>query len=254
MSWFLYLTHYASFVIAFSDWILLQVTTFNISLVVHGTIAEYNDYQKVPCDYYWLEFLVEYVTIIYCLSLIIFSDDIIDLQEAENPYAVPVSMGILKILESPLDITTSTIIRRIVSNHDAYLVFHFLLLEVYLKGFIKIPNILLPITYFCYISWTVIDHRKHNCRRSTLAHQSFDATIITFYDLQQSSGLYDIYLWLIVQTRNRAHVLNSIFLFIFSETKREEGREREAVLWGKDIHLWRLDYLEYVRYVLEFWL
>lgn len=29
-------------------------------------------------------------------------------------------MGIFKVLESPLDITTSTIIRRIVSNHEAY--------------------------------------------------------------------------------------------------------------------------------------
>ncbi|KAK4432224.1 Ethanolamine-phosphate cytidylyltransferase [Sesamum alatum] len=38
----------------------------------------------------------------------------------QNPYAIPISLGIFKLLESPLDITTSTIIRRIVSNHDAY--------------------------------------------------------------------------------------------------------------------------------------
>ncbi|CDP06353.1 unnamed protein product [Coffea canephora] len=63
-----------------------MITTFNISLVVHGTVAEDNDFQK----------------------------------EKSNPYAVPISMGILKLLESPLDITTSTIIRRIVSNHEAY--------------------------------------------------------------------------------------------------------------------------------------
>ena len=42
------------------------------------------------------------------------------LQETCNPYDVPISMGIFKILESPLDITTTTIIRRIVSNHEAY--------------------------------------------------------------------------------------------------------------------------------------
>lgn len=30
------------------------------------------------------------------------------------------SLGIFKQLESPLDITTSTIIKRIVSNHEAY--------------------------------------------------------------------------------------------------------------------------------------
>ncbi|XP_041027840.1 ethanolamine-phosphate cytidylyltransferase [Juglans microcarpa x Juglans regia] len=63
-----------------------MITTFNISLVVHGTVAENNDFQK----------------------------------EKDNPYAVPISMGIFKILDSPLDITTTTIIRRIVSNHEAY--------------------------------------------------------------------------------------------------------------------------------------
>ncbi|KAL5539824.1 hypothetical protein UlMin_042291 [Ulmus minor] len=62
------------------------ITTFNISLVVHGTVAENNDFQK----------------------------------EKDNPYAFPISMGIFKILDSPLDITTTTIIRRIVANHEAY--------------------------------------------------------------------------------------------------------------------------------------
>ncbi|CAB4285022.1 unnamed protein product [Prunus armeniaca] len=63
-----------------------MITTFNISLVVHGTVAENNNFQK----------------------------------EQGNPYEVPISMGIFKVLDSPLDITTSTIIRRIVSNHEAY--------------------------------------------------------------------------------------------------------------------------------------
>ncbi|XVF37353.1 hypothetical protein REPUB_Repub20aG0000600 [Reevesia pubescens] len=63
-----------------------MITTFNISLVVHGTVAESNDFQK----------------------------------EEDNPYAVPISMSIFKVLESPLDITTTTIIRRIVANHEAY--------------------------------------------------------------------------------------------------------------------------------------
>ncbi|CAH8376367.1 unnamed protein product [Eruca vesicaria subsp. sativa] len=62
------------------------ITTFDISLVVHGTVAESDDFQK----------------------------------EEGNPYAVPISMGIFQILESPLDITTSTIIKRIVANHEAY--------------------------------------------------------------------------------------------------------------------------------------
>ncbi|KAJ4832500.1 Ethanolamine-phosphate cytidylyltransferase [Turnera subulata] len=64
-----------------------MLTTFNISLVVHGSVAESKDFQE----------------------------------EHSNPYAVPISMGIFKVLDSPLDITTSTIIRRIVSNHEAYL-------------------------------------------------------------------------------------------------------------------------------------
>ena len=42
------------------------------------------------------------------------------LQGKEDPYAIPISMGICKQLESPLDITTTTIIKRIVSNHEAY--------------------------------------------------------------------------------------------------------------------------------------
>jgi hypothetical protein len=42
------------------------------------------------------------------------------MQEQSNPYAVPISLGIFQILDSPLDITTTTIIRRIVSNHEAY--------------------------------------------------------------------------------------------------------------------------------------
>ncbi|XP_057548322.1 ethanolamine-phosphate cytidylyltransferase [Amaranthus tricolor] len=62
------------------------ITTFNISLVVHGTVAESDDFQL----------------------------------ENDNPYAVPISMGIFKVIESPLDITTTTIIRRIVANHEAY--------------------------------------------------------------------------------------------------------------------------------------
>lgn len=45
---------------------------------------------------------------------------LLNLQEETDPYAIPMAMGIYKQLTSPLDITTSTIIRRIVSNHEAY--------------------------------------------------------------------------------------------------------------------------------------
>ncbi|XP_020580769.1 ethanolamine-phosphate cytidylyltransferase-like isoform X2 [Phalaenopsis equestris] len=63
-----------------------MITTFNISLVVRGTVAENMD----------------------CLM------------EKSNPYAAPMSMGIFQTIQSPLDITTSTIIKRIVANHEAY--------------------------------------------------------------------------------------------------------------------------------------
>ncbi|KAJ6747263.1 CYTIDYLYLTRANSFERASE FAMILY PROTEIN EXPRESSED [Salix koriyanagi] len=64
-----------------------MVTTFNISLVVHGTVAESN-------------------------SLLAGESD---------PYAVPKSMGIFRMLDSLKNITTTSVAQRIVANHDAYL-------------------------------------------------------------------------------------------------------------------------------------
>ncbi|KAL0346871.1 UNVERIFIED_CONTAM: Ethanolamine-phosphate cytidylyltransferase [Sesamum calycinum] len=64
-----------------------MITTFNLSLVVHGTIAEKNPLSDGKSD----------------------------------PYAVPKSMGIFQMLESPKDITTTSIARRIIANHEIYL-------------------------------------------------------------------------------------------------------------------------------------
>ncbi|XP_015579098.3 ethanolamine-phosphate cytidylyltransferase [Ricinus communis] len=64
-----------------------MITTFNISLVVHGTVAE-------------------------CNSL---------LAGISDPYAVPKSMGIFRTLESPKNIITSSVAQRIVANHEAYM-------------------------------------------------------------------------------------------------------------------------------------
>lgn len=64
-----------------------MITTFNISLVVHGTVAESN-------------------------SL---------LSDTSDPYAVPKSMGIFRVLESAKNITTSSVAQRIVGNHEAYM-------------------------------------------------------------------------------------------------------------------------------------
>lgn len=64
-----------------------MVTTFNISLVVHGTVSEYNS---------------------------LFTGE-------SDPYSVPKSMGIFKLLESPKNITTTSVSQRIIANHDAYM-------------------------------------------------------------------------------------------------------------------------------------
>jgi ethanolamine-phosphate cytidylyltransferase len=62
-----------------------MIMTFNISLVVHGTVAENED-----------------------------------VNVEDDPYKAAKNMGIFKIIESPLDITTTTIIKKIVANHEAY--------------------------------------------------------------------------------------------------------------------------------------
>ncbi|XP_043710429.1 ethanolamine-phosphate cytidylyltransferase-like, partial [Telopea speciosissima] len=62
-----------------------MITTFNISLVVHGTVAES-----------------------FCLI------------EEVDPYAAPKAMGIFRLLESPKDITTTSVVKRIIANHEVY--------------------------------------------------------------------------------------------------------------------------------------
>ncbi|KAK2658708.1 hypothetical protein Ddye_005241 [Dipteronia dyeriana] len=63
-----------------------MIITFNISLVVHGTVAETNS----------------------------------PLGGETDPYAIPKSMGIFRLLESPKSVTTTSVAERIVANHDAY--------------------------------------------------------------------------------------------------------------------------------------
>ncbi|KAG0586671.1 hypothetical protein KC19_2G107600 [Ceratodon purpureus] len=63
-----------------------MITTFNISMVVHGTCAEVNDLKNGEID----------------------------------PYAAAKEAGIFEVIKSPRDMTTSTIIRRIFANHEAY--------------------------------------------------------------------------------------------------------------------------------------
>lgn len=63
-----------------------MITTFNISLVVHGTVCESkSSFNGQP-----------------------------------DPYSVPKSMGIFKMLESPKKITTTSVAQRIKANHEIY--------------------------------------------------------------------------------------------------------------------------------------
>lgn len=64
-----------------------MITTFNISLVVRGTVSETNT----------------------------------PLTGQTDPYAVAKSMGIFQLLESPKSITTTSVAQRIIANHEAYM-------------------------------------------------------------------------------------------------------------------------------------
>ncbi|XP_059318143.1 ethanolamine-phosphate cytidylyltransferase-like [Lycium ferocissimum] len=79
---------YVDEVIIGAPWEVTQdmVTTFNISVVVHGTVSERNS----------------------CTG------------EKHDPYAVPKSMGIFRAIESPKDITTTSVAQRIIANHEIY--------------------------------------------------------------------------------------------------------------------------------------
>uniref|UniRef100_A0A0V0ID07 Ethanolamine-phosphate cytidylyltransferase n=1 Tax=Solanum chacoense TaxID=4108 RepID=A0A0V0ID07_SOLCH len=79
---------YVDEVIIGAPWEVTQdmITTFNISLVVHGTVSESNS----------------------------------SMEGGQDPYAVPKSMGIFQVIDSPKDITTSSVAQRIIANHEIY--------------------------------------------------------------------------------------------------------------------------------------
>ncbi|PSS36374.1 Ethanolamine-phosphate cytidylyltransferase [Actinidia chinensis var. chinensis] len=79
---------YADEVIMGAPWEVTKdmITTFNISLVVRGTVAESNLFLNGKAD----------------------------------QYEVPKSMGIFQMLESPKSITTTSVAQRIVANHEIY--------------------------------------------------------------------------------------------------------------------------------------
>lgn len=45
------------------------------------------------------------------------------MQGNSDPYMVPKTMGVFQMLESPKDITTTSIAQRIIANHEIYMVF-----------------------------------------------------------------------------------------------------------------------------------
>ena len=57
------------------------------------------------------------------------------MQGESDPYAVPKSMGIFRMLDSLKNITTTSVAQRIVANHDAYLVLRSFLPLLYLNEF-----------------------------------------------------------------------------------------------------------------------
>ncbi|PWA82554.1 ethanolamine-phosphate cytidylyltransferase [Artemisia annua] len=63
-----------------------MITTFNISVVVHGTVSESNS----------------------------------SIEGMVDPYKIPKSMDIFRTLESPKDITTTSVAQRIKANHEIY--------------------------------------------------------------------------------------------------------------------------------------
>ncbi|XP_055822529.1 ethanolamine-phosphate cytidylyltransferase-like isoform X1 [Solanum dulcamara] len=79
---------YVDEVIIGAPWEVTQdmITTFNISVVVHGTVSESNS----------------------------------SMERRPDAYAVPKSMGIFEVVESPKDITTSSVAQRIIANHEIY--------------------------------------------------------------------------------------------------------------------------------------
>ena len=71
------------------------------------------------------------------------------MQGEPDPYAVPKRMGIFQMLDSPKTITTTSVAQRIVSNHEAYLVFLSFSLLLHLNEFNVISVFLLDQHSIC---------------------------------------------------------------------------------------------------------
>ncbi len=97
--------------------ILAVVSSYQLALFCGAVVASF--ILALCFDFFWAnsgssveafssEWLVETLMIIFWL------------QGENDPYAAAKELGIFKLLESPLNMTTSTIIQRILMNHEAY--------------------------------------------------------------------------------------------------------------------------------------
>jgi hypothetical protein len=138
--------------------LIKQITTFNISLVVHGTVAEKSLPVSSPIffsciiQYHFLFRLAYYWT--NCI-----------VQSEKDPYEVPKSIGIFRLLESPKDITTTSVAQRIMANHDAYVVISFLLLFSFLSEYLT--------NLWCLYSyeWLIAQIKSSHTPLSSMAYQ-----------------------------------------------------------------------------------
>ncbi|KAG6488256.1 hypothetical protein ZIOFF_057015 [Zingiber officinale] len=98
--------------------------------------------------------------------------------EDSNPYAVPMAMGIYKQPQSPLGITTSTIIKRIVANHEAYQCNKSHLANLSYKQSCLCLSILLALLTFS-IGWGDIKHLKLEWLRSQIGLVTQEPTLLS---------------------------------------------------------------------------
>lgn len=80
-----------------------------------------------------------------------------------DPYSVPKSMGIFELLESPKNITTTSVAQRIIANHEAYMVSCFPSTDVFLK-FERLGSLLVCQPFRCRNAMP----RRPRARRNTM--------------------------------------------------------------------------------------
>jgi hypothetical protein len=150
------------------------------------------------------------------------------LQGENDPYAAAKELGIFKLLESPLNMTTSTIIQRILTNHEAY----------------KVNNNTYPCTLICptvvgwlfsplqMLFWCVCWYCVSVCLLICLITVQLFLLFANTYFVPQSMSDVAKFRWV--------HFFDWWWWWWCVETEWEEGREWEQVLSIKDVCEWWL--------------